>query len=96
MARRKATLDEFQSNLEDEQVIDPELPTMETPRIAKLESRARRLAAERDAAKLANDKAKGTEEECLIIMADHEIEHYVKGDISLHIKRKPKLDVEIS
>lgn len=75
---------------------DGELPTMESPRIPKLETKAKLLASARDAAKVASDKAKGTEEECLLIMADHEIETYNAHGVHLVIKRKPKLDVEIS
>lgn len=81
---------------DSEQLDDPSLfEDMNQERIPKLESRAKKLAAQRATATMESDKAKGLEEECLIIMADHEIQVYNRHGVHLKIKSKPKLDVVI-
>lgn len=76
----------------DNELTDPSLfKEMDQQRIPKLENRARAWLIQDDFAKKETEKAKALAEECQLIMSDHEIDHYRRGDIELHLESKVKL-----
>lgn len=83
---------------ETDELEDPALfEEMNTVRIPKLESVGRRYLQQKDLVKRETEKRDGLDEECQLIMADHQIEVYRTKSLSLRLKRgKTHVDGELN
>lgn len=72
-----------------------EFEGMETPRIPKLELKAKEIAKRETSVKKWKKEIDELKDEAAIIMQDHEIDHYHKYGVHLDIERDRKLKVSI-
>lgn len=72
-----------------------ELEGMETPRNPKLELKAKEIANRETRIKKLKKEVDELVDEALLIMQDHEIEHYHKYGVHLDIKMKKTLEVKV-
>lgn len=81
---------------EDESLEDPNLfEEMNQDRIVKLENRAKAFAKAQTLRKQQSEIEKGLAEEIVVIMNDHQIRRYSRGDVHIDLDSTVKVKVSI-